>query len=312
MAGPLGISDFDPSADINYGRTTSIALQQLGNQLREDMTAIQTNKQVKSLGETLKNLNPQSGRFPTDLMSAAVAHPLGVQHPVGQMAITTLGAAHKAWAAENLVDKRLSAQENRPSYGAGPRGMVYNRRTGDVTREPDYPPMPEKETPIQREEREKRMIDYRAKNRAGRLQKVLNGDGTVAYFIDPDTRETIMPEDLGAPETTPRPVAQRKVGVKDVEYLNNLTDELLSTEARLAKERAKTKTLGFGGPDQAQITRLEAQVKATQEKVKLATEALGVGKTKSLDIETAKALLQEAGGDKAKARELAIARGYSL
>lgn len=312
MADNLGVPDYNGATDRMFAQRTSIALQSLGAQLRSDMTQIQANKEVKKLGQVLSQLEPRSSTFPTDLMSAAIAHPLGVQHPVGQMALTTLGAAHKAWAAENLVDKRLAAQDARPSYGAGPRGMVYNRRTGDVTRGPDYPPMPEKETPIQREEREKRMIDYRAKNRAGRLQKVLNGDGTVAYFIDPDTRETIMPEDMGAPETTPRPVAQRKVGVKDVEYLNSLTDELLSTEARLTKERAKTKTMGFGGPDQAQITRLEAQVKATQEKVKLATEALGVGKTRPLDIETAKVLLKEAGGDKAKARELAIARGYSL
>lgn len=133
MADNLGVPDYNPSADINFARATSEGLQSLGAQLRADITAIQANRQVKSLGEQLKTLDPRTEHFPTDLMQAAIANPLGVQHPVGQMAISTLGAAHKAWAAENLAAKKSSES---PAYAGFGSGGILNKKTGDVLREP--------------------------------------------------------------------------------------------------------------------------------------------------------------------------------
>lgn len=331
MAETLGIRPYDSSADDLFARRTSIAIQSLGKQLREDMTSIAANREVRVLGETLRQLDPKSDEFPTALMTAAIANPLGAQHPVGQMAILTLGAQHKQWAASmepqnvggslyNPRDKtfttppvRATAASTRPiPITTGTRGFM-NPQTGEQKPLDSslFPPMPEKETPAEREAREMRLIDYRAKNRAGKLQTVRNGDGTIAYFIDPDTRETITPEEMGAPETSPKPpppATPRKTSASDIKLINELTDAMLKKQEELDKEKGRTSVLGIGGSDEGKIKKLESELEVAQEKVRQATRALG----KTLDAETAKALLQEAGGDKQKARELAIKYGYSL
>ena len=132
----LGITPYEPAVDINFGRTMTAGLEQLGAQLREDMTAVMANRQVKNLGSALSQIDPKSDQFQTQVIQAAMQNPLGAMHPAGQMAITTLGAAHKAWEQEQLVDKRITAQANQPSYGGFGGGGIVNRKTGEVVREP--------------------------------------------------------------------------------------------------------------------------------------------------------------------------------
>lgn len=158
MADTLGVPDFSPALDINFGRTFADNLQSLGNQLREDMLAVQANRQVKNLGASLSQLDPRSDVFPTQLAQVAMANPLGVVHPAGKLAISTMGAAYKEW--------KRSVEEQKPTYSSGARGLIYDKRTGEVVREPDYPPVPERETPEQRKERELELIRERAKFRA--------------------------------------------------------------------------------------------------------------------------------------------------
>lgn len=353
MADSLGVRSFDSSSDDLFARRTSIAIQSLGAQLRADMTSIAANREVRVLGDALRQLDPKSDEFPTQLMSAAISSPLGAQHPVGQMAILTLGAQHKAWEADNRADTRMASQEklrlitaNRPMNVPNNSAGLYRPVTDEFKTRKDLglPELPTMETPAEKEERAKRLIEFREKVKRGNLRAVKNGDGTVAYFIDPVTGENFTPDELGAPETTPKPplaATPRKTTPGDLKLLNELTDKMLAKQAELEKEKAKGKpTFGIGGTDNEDVKRLEAELAEAQKRVKQATSELGIGEKmalaekalnhpnateehkaaaakilgvkRPLTKEAVAAAINEVGNDQAKIKALLEQRGYAV
>lgn len=88
-------------------------LQQLGQQVRQDVQTIQTNRQLQGLAQAAQNVNVESTDFPKQAIGLLSQYPMAAQTPVGAAAISQLGMAHREWAAEQA---KISAynRENAP------------------------------------------------------------------------------------------------------------------------------------------------------------------------------------------------------
>lgn len=341
MAETLGITPYSPAVDINYARMTSDGLQSLGAQLREDMIAIQANRQVKNLGQQLSQIDPTSDQFPQQLAQAAVANPLGSLHPVGRLAIETLGAAHKQHEASLLQEKRLAAQENRPSFGGFGSGGILNRKTGEVLREPNA-------------------IGGGAEFSGlggGGIYNRKTGEVVrepASRSVDPALKEFEADKNrLQAAILKAETELQRSAGGLDLEKLQtakktyrvNAKDKqaddgefVVMELADGTKSKLDWKTFSKINGNITAVEKLRGELSSLKPPVPKVSVSIPTSSPtiegdlpsgeeiagsldlipgsatqgKALDAATARALLREAGGDKAKARELAVQRGYSL
>ena len=130
----LGISPVSTAPISNFGAVASEQLQQLGQQLRQDITTIQSNEQLKSLGSQLSGLNPglvpqmdqdgqplkdNSGKpilgpdpnFAAGMTQAISQNPLGAHTPAGISIISQLGAQHSAYLNSLNLQNKLSTQQ---------------------------------------------------------------------------------------------------------------------------------------------------------------------------------------------------------
>src|SRR4051812_9308591 len=95
MANILGVPEYDPSLDRLNMQLQSQAIQQLGAQVRSDLTQIQTNRQLQGFSQGLQGLSTNSPDFGRGVVGLMTQYPLAAHSPVGQAAINTLGAEHK-------------------------------------------------------------------------------------------------------------------------------------------------------------------------------------------------------------------------
>jgi hypothetical protein len=130
MANILGVPEYDPSLDRLNMQLQSQAIQQLGAQVRADLTQIQTNRQLQGFSQGLQGLSTQSPDFGRGVVGLMTQYPLAAHSPIGQAAINTLGAEHKAWQAGLL--------KNQSPYRAVGGGYgVLDQRTGEITSTPE-------------------------------------------------------------------------------------------------------------------------------------------------------------------------------
>lgn len=119
----LGISNqYDARPVMEYASIASQSLQQLGAQLQNDITTIQTNQQLRSFQQDLQGINPldtKSPQFAVQMTQAITNNPLAAHSPVGIQAINQLGAAHQAAIQGGFLGQRLQTQEDVAGIRAG-------------------------------------------------------------------------------------------------------------------------------------------------------------------------------------------------
>lgn len=130
MANLLGIPSYDPSLDRLNMQLQSQAIQQLGQQVRQDLQQIQTNRQLTKFTEGLVGLSPQSQDFSKGVIGLMQQYPMAAHSPIGQAAINQLGAEHKLWQQEQLRNAT-------PYQAVGGGYGVIDKRTGTITPTPE-------------------------------------------------------------------------------------------------------------------------------------------------------------------------------
>jgi hypothetical protein len=121
----LGISNqYNPGPMEQYAAIASQGLQQLGAQVQQDITTIQTNQQLKSLANDLQGIDPTdttSPKFGSQMTQAVLNNPLAAHSPVGMQAINQLGASHQAalLSATRLGVANIGAGARVDSAGIG-------------------------------------------------------------------------------------------------------------------------------------------------------------------------------------------------
>lgn len=118
----LGISPFNPGPLENFAAMQSQQLQQFGQQLRQDVTTIQGNEQLKDMAQQLQGVNPglvDDGKgglmpdpnFASQMTQAIAANPLGAHTPAGISIISQLGAAHQGALQQAIWAQRIGGME---------------------------------------------------------------------------------------------------------------------------------------------------------------------------------------------------------
>lgn len=128
----LGISNqYNPAPMEQYAAIASQGLQQLGAQVQQDITTIQTNQQLRGLQSDLQGINPtdtKSPAFGAQMTRAVLNNPLAAHSPVGMEAINQLGQAHQAALQSDtrlgVAGLGAGAREYSADVGAGARTDV--------------------------------------------------------------------------------------------------------------------------------------------------------------------------------------------
>jgi hypothetical protein len=125
MATPL-IPALDTSLTRQAMAFQADLFQNLGNQIRKDITTVVTNRQMQGLAEGLQSVDTTSPQFGRQVAGLFAQYPLAAQSPLGQAAISQLGAEFKLNQQIAAEDRRFRNQlggyaakdyiENRP-YG---------------------------------------------------------------------------------------------------------------------------------------------------------------------------------------------------
>ena len=99
---PLGVEPDNTAALLiqNNGQALVQGIRQIGQQISQHLTEIQTRRDLASLGQEAQTLNPQSHDFPVQLTQLATKHPLAIRDERGQMVLSVLGKANAQWQAE--------------------------------------------------------------------------------------------------------------------------------------------------------------------------------------------------------------------
>lgn len=81
-------------------------LQNLGAQVRKDVTTVMTNRQMQGLAQGLQSVDTTSPQFGRQITGLLAQYPLAAQSPLGQAAINQLGAEFK-------LNQQLAAENRR-------------------------------------------------------------------------------------------------------------------------------------------------------------------------------------------------------
>jgi len=124
----LGITPIDTAPIMRFGDAASQQLQQLGQQLRNDITTIQTNRQLQDFAQALPtdvdpNNNPD---FYRQINSAASQYPLAAHSPVGMSILNQLGKAHADSMQTLLLGEKLNQYKAQPGTNT-----IFNPVTGE-------------------------------------------------------------------------------------------------------------------------------------------------------------------------------------
>jgi len=124
----LGITPIDTAPIMRFGEAASQQLQQFGQQLRNDLTTIQTNQQLQGFAQSLPNdVNPNSNPdFYSQINSAASQYPLAAHSPVGMSILNQLGKAHSDAMQTLLLGEKLNQYKAQPGTNT-----IFNPVTGE-------------------------------------------------------------------------------------------------------------------------------------------------------------------------------------
>lgn len=147
----LGVNPVDTGLMQQGMRIQSQLLQNLGAQLRSDVQTLQTNRQLSGLAQNIQSIDPNSPDFAPKLVGLMSQYPMAAQSPIGQAAINTLGAQHRAYqaelAAQRSFDRSFDRQigllavddwRKKRTYGSGPATAEDIRRVAN-----GEPPLPD-------------------------------------------------------------------------------------------------------------------------------------------------------------------------
>lgn len=121
----LGVPTFDPTLSRQAMSMQSDLLQGLGNQIKQDIATVVTNRQLKGLAQGLQSVDTTSPQFGRQIVGLMSEYPMAVQSPIGQAAITQLGAEFRL----NRQEQLRAANPYRPIPGTD---AVLNSTTGEV------------------------------------------------------------------------------------------------------------------------------------------------------------------------------------
>lgn len=94
---PFGFSGQDIASMANAREGLVRGFEELGKQVRSDITRIGTMRQLKSFGEEMANLDPQSDLFPQQAISTLAKYPLAANTQVAEIGLNLLGRRHRDW-----------------------------------------------------------------------------------------------------------------------------------------------------------------------------------------------------------------------
>lgn len=137
----LGVNPLDTGLMETGMKIQSDLLQNLGRQLRQDVQTIQTQRQLSGLAQNIQQVDPNSPDFSQKMVGLMSQYPMAAKSPIGQAAINTLGAQHKAYLQEQAIQRN-------PWSSAG-QGVFYNKATGETKVDPSLRP-PDRPVPISR------------------------------------------------------------------------------------------------------------------------------------------------------------------
>lgn len=235
----LGITPINTAPISQFGAAASAQLQQFGAQLRDDITTIQGNEQLKNMAQQLQGANPNSmdGSFASQMTQAISQNPLGAHTPAGISILAQLGNAHTNYVQSSLLGQKLNAYKPLPGTsdlfspgtgdvqqtGATPlrptrpvvvgkgAGGVYDPNTGAFQSADDLG-IPQNSPGKWKLNGGVMYNDTTGEQKdvtpfiKDNWNPVLNGDGSVSHYLNKSTGEVKLPEDMGAPATTPKPI----------------------------------------------------------------------------------------------------------
>lgn len=114
----LGVRPIDTGFLRDISRQQSAMLEQLGAQVRSDVTQIQTNRQLQGFSQAVQGIDPTSKGYAQQIIGAISSYPLAAQSPLGGAVINQLGAAHSLWQQEQAQGRRDNAMLDRQAKTA--------------------------------------------------------------------------------------------------------------------------------------------------------------------------------------------------
>jgi len=320
---------------MRFGEAASQQLQQFGQQLRNDLTTIQTNQQLQGFAQSLPNdVNPNSNPdFYSQINSAASQYPLAAHSPVGMSILNQLGKAHSDAMQTLLLGQKLNTQqaiatghditrENVAQTGAQSRENVAGTRLSGVMAGLDSKQNLFTQAEEGRNQRAgikvigNHVVDLNQSDEDGNPKILYTGKekpvlkdvgGTLVDASDPGNVKEIFQSQPKS--VTPNKTEDLKTKLIDAEAENKKNEALWeNSRAELMKPDAN--------PDQKakdQHAKFEAAYRQSQAKVMGLRGQLGaLGQTQKIDKATAKKFFEQANGDIDKAKELAKQAGYAF
>lgn len=315
----LGITPIDTAPIMQFGQAASQQLQQFGQQLRQDITTIQTNQQLRGMADALPtDVDPKTNPdFYHQMNTAATQFPLAAHTSVGASILSRLGAAH-ADAMQEMRDqgkealyhplpgtnsvyqpstgntKQTNATPLRPVQGK----VVYQKgvpvgtidpTTGDLnTFDPNDLPTIQTEKRIKvignhavdlTDPENPKVIYTSEKDRPPVLRTV---NGTIVDVSDPANPKEVFRTPT---DHKPSSAAEKALQVHLDTFRQAKADEI-DAAAEIAKQQAKTSTFGMGGPDADVIKEKVAKIGAAKEKQNQAKmDAQRVSKTFGIQLD---------------------------
>lgn len=331
---PLGIeqNSIAPQLIQNAGQALVQGIRQIGQQVSSHLTEIQTRRDIGALGQELQNISVESPDWSTQVTGLLSRHPLAARDERAQMALSILSKAHNQWQ-ENQATVRNP-------YRSMAGGGVYNSATGEVTTAPtmrpgggrkfspvpggvlnnetgEVAPLPagvgsptqartQRNFEVKQLQDQLSLLDAEIKP----LEKKYNEfDKREKEFTkDSDKNEvTILYADRGKVGKQLEDLGKRRNALR--EQIRKLLQTPVSSPAVPAVPAVTDQSLG-GIVPQALAPEPDNSPYPTDDVIGTVAPNIAEMKPQKLSPEMARKFLQEVGGDKTKARQLATERGF--
>ncbi len=355
---PLGIeqNNIAPELIQSNGQALVQNIRQIGQQISQHLTEIQTRRDISSMAQDLQTVNPQSTEFPVQLAQLVSRHPLAVRDERGQMALSILGKAHGAWQAEesdarafnramalqtrrtqdakSLFETEQDYKRTHPAYYPGV-GVATLEDPNDPTGQPNVllpvapkgvsnrpvvlapgakaidvtgkliaeNPKPTGVPPAQA------AIDARAQKKM-KIDLLTRQDKQTQAEIDAATRRM----DILQKQTNELSGSEAEIGHPKRDFLDTTVKDIQAQVHDLRDRRSKIQKAieGFEATPAEAIPGALNAAAAAEPDLGLPPVPANAAAAKQIDRGTALQLLKQAGGDPAKARQLAKEQGYSF
>lgn len=124
---PLGIeqNNLAPQLIASSGQALVQGIRQIGEQVSQHLTELQTRRDLGAMAQEAQGLDPQNAQFPIQLAQLTGRHPLAARDERAKMLLTPLGVAHAQWQAgeaEARAFNRAMAMQTRRTEDA--KGLI--------------------------------------------------------------------------------------------------------------------------------------------------------------------------------------------